>query len=526
MMYIGCDIRAFMFRTPRFTLAIFSAIFLIFIAAVHGQTTPPAKPVAHAKPSAATKPIVAAQLLTLSPPMGWNSWDAYGFTIGEDQFKDNAAILGTMDKNGWQYAVIDEGWYFQNPEADKSALIYDLDANGREVPDAVRFPSAANDVGFKALADWTHSFGLKFGIHILRGIPRLAVTQNLPIADSNFHANDAADTSDTCSWDAGNYGVRDNAAGQAYYDSIMKLYASWGVDFVKVDCISNPYKADEIRMIAAAIKNSGRPIVLSLSPGPTSLEHAAEVGKYSEMWRIANDTWDGWDFVPTHEWPNGVLSAFDNLEKWQPYVKPGNWPDADMLPWGSLTPHPGWGAPRQSRLTPDEERTQLTLWAISRSPIILGGNLTKMDRTTRALVGNAWVLDMNQEIYESHPVKDLPTGFEKARVWVGSQTNFEGLTEYVAVFNLDDQPATLHASWKQLGVSEPTTGMVKILDLFDPQLANNSPAPVATPEPVDQGKDFKLPAHGSLLYRVELGKAPAERMTDNKSGAGCDPWCQ
>ena len=101
---------------------------------------------------------------------------------------------------------------------------------------------------------------------------------------------------------------------------MLKQYAGWGLDFIKVDCISDhPYKASEIRQIATAIKHSGRPIVLSLSPGPTQLAHAAEVAEYSQMWRISNDIWDGWSFPPVKpgdDFPNGIVTAFDNLAKW------------------------------------------------------------------------------------------------------------------------------------------------------------------------------------------------------------------
>ena len=246
--------------------------------------------------------------------------------------------------------------------------------NGILIPALDRFPSAASGSGFKALADWVHAQGLKFGIHIVRGIPRGVVEQNLPIAESSFHAVDAADKDSPCPWDEGNWGVRDNEAGQAYYDSMMKLYASWGLDYIKVDCISDhPYRPTEIRQIAEAIRKTGRPIVLSLSPGPTKLEHAAEVAKYAQMWRISDDHWDIWSAPHKpgeSEFPFGVRDAFDRLAEWAPYVKPGSWPDEDMLPEGALTPHPGWGEPRMSRYTQYEQRTEFTLWAISRSPLI------------------------------------------------------------------------------------------------------------------------------------------------------------
>ena len=187
--------------------------------------------------------------------------------------------------------------------ADLEAREYQLDRHGLLIPAVNRFPSAAHAGGLRSLADWTHHHGLKLGIHIVRGIPRRAVRENLPIADSAFQAIDAADIADTCPWDDGNYGVRDNEAGQAYYDSMFKLFAAWKVDFVKVDCIaSRPYKASEIRQIATAIHHAGRPMVLSLSPGPTDVSHAEEVGRYAQMWRISNDIWDGWSFEHDGIW--------------------------------------------------------------------------------------------------------------------------------------------------------------------------------------------------------------------------------
>ena len=226
--------------------------------------------------------------------MGWNSWDAYGFTINEDDFKANAMVLSGIKEFGWQYAVIDEGWYMRDPFGKTlEARKYLWNGNGILIPDPARFPSSAGGQGFRPLADWLHHQGLKFGIHIVRGIPRQVVKDNLPIAGTSFTAADVADTTSPCPWDDGNWGVKDNSAGQAYYDSMLKLYAGWGLDFIKVDCISDrPYRPSEIRQIAQAIRKTGRPIVLSLSPGPTALEHAAEVAEYSQMWRIADDHWD------------------------------------------------------------------------------------------------------------------------------------------------------------------------------------------------------------------------------------------
>jgi hypothetical protein len=438
-----------------------------------------------------------AQNLAPTPPMGWNSWDAYGLTINEADFKANATALAEYKQFGWQYAVIDEGWYMENPfGANVAERKYLLDANGILIPVVSRFPTAVGGAGFKPLADWVHRQGLKFGIHILRGIPRQAVTENLPIAGSSFHATDAADLNSPCGWDEGNWGIADNAAGQAYYDSMLKLYAGWGLDFIKVDCISDhPYRPTEIRQIAEAIKKTGRPIVLSLSPGPTQLEHAAEVAEMAQMWRISDDHWDGWTFPRNPNggvWPYGTREEFDLLAKWFTYAREGNWPDADMLPWGSLTPHPGWGEPRQSRLTHDEQQTEFTLWAIARAPLILGANLTKLDEFTKSLMNNQSILFMNQNVTYSHPVDltSLGAGFENARVWRATINKPGARTygEFFAFFNLDDKPVTLRVSWAQLGLEGKK------------HLAQN----VWKEDGFKESKEVTvtLPAHGSTVYEI------------------------
>ena len=437
-----------------------------------------------------------SQTIAPTPPMGWNSWDAYGLTIDEEQFKANAQVLASLEQYGWQYAVIDEGWYMANPAGKNlEARKYVWNRDGLLIPDPARYPSAANGAGFKPLADWVHAQGLKFGIHIVRGIPRQVVAANLPIAGTHFTAADAADTSSPCPWDEGNWGVKDNAAGQAYYNSMLRLYASWGVDFLKVDCIAtNPYRPTEIRQIAEAIGKTGRPILLSLSPGPTALDHAAEVGKYAQMWRISGDHWDGWDLAhkPSDEYPFGLHDEFDRIAQWYVYVAPGNWPDADMLPMGWLGPSPGLGQPRQVRLTPDEVRTQFALWCITRSPLILGTNLTRLDDLTRSLITNQDLLFMNQNVTYSRPVdvSTLGPGFENARVWRASinEPGARGYAEYFGFFNLADTPVTLRTTWKLLGLDG----------------AKHSAQNMGDDSTTKDAKDLSvtLPPHGSAVFEV------------------------
>jgi len=419
-------------------------------------------------------PAAQAQTpVALTPPMGWNSWDAYGLTITEDQFRANAQALAyKLKASGWDYAVIDEGWFLKNPEArpHPETLQYAIDANGRYIPVPARFPSstlkAAPDASatFKPLGDYVHSLGLKFGIHIVRGIPRVSVAANLPIANSAFHASDAADTTDACPWDPTNWGIQNTPAGQAWYDSLFTQYASWGVDLIKVDCIADhPYKIDEIRMIRRAIDHAGRPMVLSLSPGPTSLDHAAEVAAQANMWRISDDFWDLWSSSSPNAFPQPLIRQFVNTAAWAQYAKPGNWPDADMLPIGELRPSPGDGQPRTSRLTPTEQRTLLTLWAMARSPLILGANLTLLDDPTLELLTNSDLIHVDQTA--THSAQVLQSGNIVAWTADLPSTFPGGYTTALAIFNLGDDQEVVSSSFVAYNLDDAT---YRIRDAFSP----------------------------------------------------------
>ena len=202
--------------------------------------------------------------------------------------------------HGWKFFTVDIQWY--EPAATASDYRKRRQAHhGRlRAPRSRRekFPSAANGAGFKPLADYVHSKGLKFGIHIMRGIPRQAVTENTPILGTDARAADIAITSSTCAWNPDMFGVDASKPGaQAYYDSLFALYATWGVDFMKVDDLSRPYddvQQAEIEAIRSAIDKTGRPIVLSTSPGETPLARGEHVAAHANMWRISDDFWDKW----------------------------------------------------------------------------------------------------------------------------------------------------------------------------------------------------------------------------------------
>jgi alpha-galactosidase len=390
-----------------------------------------------------------AATLAEKPPMGWNSWDGYGTTINEEQFKANAKWMAEhLKSSGWEYAVIDMEWFVTNPkpEGNSKSSLFAIDANGRYIPAENRFPSSAGGKGFKPIGDYVHSLGLKFGIHILRGIPKKAVEVNAPIAGSNYHAADAADTSETCPWNPDNFGAdAAKPVAQAYYDSIAALYASWGVDLIKVDCISShPYRSDEIRMLSEALRKTGRPIALSLSPGAAPIEKIEEMRRYAQMWRISDDIWDLWHSeVP---YPQGLNDQFENVLKWVGKSQPGRWPDADMLPLGYLGPAPGWGEARRTRLSHDEQRTLLTLWVMFPSPLMVGGDLTAADAWTTSLLTNAEVLDVDQHSRGNRAAVVT----DKIVVLVAESS--EGKGTYIAVFNRGSELADIQYSWKELGL--------------------------------------------------------------------------
>lgn len=425
------------------------------------------------------------ELVAATPPMGWNSWDSYGESVSEADIRANAKMMARRLKSfGWQYIVVDMGWYVTNHSAGVNAndAQFSLDQFGRYTPAVNSIPSAANGEGFKPLADYVHSLGLKLGIHILRGIPKIAVNGNLPIFDSPFHAADAADTNDTCPWNPFNYGVDPSKpAAQAYYDSILRLYAGWGVDFLKVDCIADhPYKGEDIRMLAEAIHRTGRPMVLSLSPGPASLAKAAVFQQYAQMWRISDDVWDVW--YGRANFPQGPGNQFARAAEWEKYSGPGHWPDADMLPIGRLEPSAGWGPSRATRLTRDEQRTMMTLWCIFRSPLIMGGNLTRLDDWTGSLLTNPEVIAVDQHSRDNHAVINT----SKAAVWLARPER--GDDHYLALFNLKDARQTLAYSWKDLGLSD---SKYELRDLWE----RKAFAPAAS-------VSITLAPHASVLYRI------------------------
>lgn len=415
-----------------------------------------------------------------TPPMGWNSWDCYGASVREDEVRGNAAYMAEhLQDYGWEYVIVDIQWY--EPGANSSQyrpfVPLEMDEYSRLQPAANRFPSAANGQGFKPLADYVHSLGLKFGIHMMRGIPRQAVHADTSLLGTNITARQIAHPNSICPWNTDMYGVDASKEGaQQYYNSLFDLYASWGVDFVKVDDIaaSRIYgiHLDEIKLIHHAIEQCGRPMVLSLSPGPAPLEHAGPLTEHANMWRMTDDYWDLWHLL---------YEMFERCEKWAPHARDGAWPDCDMLPLGHLGIRSvdGGGSDRWTRFTRDEQVTMMSLWAIFRSPLMFGGEMRDNDEWTLSLLTNEEVLSLHRN---GRGARQLYR--EQDRIaWTAQGDD----ALYVALFNASDQEDTVVVTLAQLG-------------LADAPLVRN----LWTRENLGSLNElsFSLPPHGSLLLKL------------------------
>jgi hypothetical protein len=408
----------------------------------------------------ATLTLVSGTMLRPTPPLGWNSYDSYGASIKESEVVAQAqAMKTTLQPFGWNQVVIDYRWY--DPEDT-------LDASGRYLPSISKYPSSAGGNGLKTVADQVHAAGLSFGIHIMRGIPRAAVTANSPIANSTFHAADAGNINDPCPWDTHMWGVNGaTAAGQAWYDALFAQYAQWGIDFVKIDDMLNNatkvYHLAEANAIRSAINKTGRAIVVSFSPGPDDPTwlpaSVANLNANADMWRVVDDFWD-------YAAITNLAGVFTSAGTWQAAagLAAGHWPDADMLPLGYLGPRCEWHATGETTFTHNDQVTIMSLWSILPSPLIFGGNVQSLTTDTMtgpwttALLTNEEVLAVNQDALGTHAKRVLVQG--TTEVWA---RDLSGGRKAVALFNRGTQDATVAVTFAQLGV----TGTPAVRDLWN-----------------------------------------------------------
>ena len=433
--------------------------------------------------------FVCGDTLALTPPMGWNSYDAFGDAVIESEVLTNAQWMKeNLQPFGWDTVIVDFRWYdskadgvrVQNPEG------VTLDEFGRCIPPANRFPSAVSGAGFKPLADRIHAMGLKFGIHIMRGIPRRAVEQDMPIHGTSFRASQAVrppgDPARECRWNRDMFGVDASTdAGKAWYADIAKQYAGWGVDYIKCDDIANlergtnRYPRLEVEALANGLRASGRSIVLSLSPGPALVPESAHLNQYANLWRISGDFWDNW---------RALNHNFDLFANWRSNTIAGHWPDGDMIPFGHICLRNCDVRPdRWTHFMRDEQLTLMSLWSLAPSPLMLGMNLSDNDAWTTALLTNPEVIAVNQDAL-GLPGQRLTAPNTGAEIWT-KQLADKSLA--IGIFNRGQAMAPVKLAWKELGLRDRPA----VRDLWLRQ-------------DLGRAKTFsaEIPAHGCVLLRV------------------------
>jgi len=392
------------------------------------------------------------------PPMGWNSYDSYLGSGTQEQYMPNFAYLvANLSQFGYEYAVLDAGWY---------GYPFYTDGYSRVIPDPTTWPSSANNTGFTYLSNLAHSKGVKFGVHVMRGISMYAVQNNEKILGTNYTAQDIAVESDKCVWWNAWYGVNmSHPAAQAYYDSVIQLYADWELDFIKVDCIfgSRDFHKEDIIAISQAIQKTGREILLSLSPGVTTNSALAqEISSYVNAYRITDDFWDCYNTNTTQSpCPYDGINFVNHfpillnltVQIGAKGLNGYSWPDGDMLPLGYISnPDSGKAYPwKFTNLSPDEQYSVFTLWCIFRNPLFFGGEMSNMDSFTYNLITNSEVIEIqknssnNRQLWFNNNIYAWGAN-------AGSSTN----VVYVALFNLNSQSTEVNVMFNTVGIKSKT----------------------------------------------------------------------
>jgi len=394
-------------------------------------------------------------ILTSIPPMGWNSFDCYGNCANERVMLENIDTFAEKLKpHGYEYVVFDCGW-FSNHEIPKGeefprsdsldAKTITIDEFGRCIPAKTPLPN-----GLKPLIDHAHSKGVKFGVWLIRGIPRQAVDANLPIKGTPYRAQDIANVENTCRWCNFNYGIDlDKPGAQEYYNSVIQLIASWGVDFVKYDDIV-PWPHD-IEAVAKAIDNCGEDIVLSLSPGDEiHVEHVDSYRK-ADMLRITGDVWDRRE---------SLTKVFERWEIMQDFGGHGFWLDFDMIPFGHLKVwnpqvegRKGWGNvendgfAHMDNFSLDQKQTFMTQRALGASPLMMGGDLPTTDELSIKLITHGPMLECNH----NGVTGKLITRNGETDIW-GAPHKSKKNCGWIGVFNRSKSERLVRITKKQLGL--------------------------------------------------------------------------
>ncbi len=418
-----------------------------------------------------------------TPALGWSSWSfvRHSPTAAIIDAQADAMRGSGLAKVGFQYVNVDDFWYgcpgSQGP---------DVDSYGRWAIDTSKFPAAGSESGIQAVADHVHADGLKFGLYVTPGISAQAVVQNTPIEGTSYHADDIAEPSVAeknynCK---GMVGIDYSKPGaQAFIDSWARQFASWGVDYVKIDGVGSPDIPD-VQAWSNALRGTGRPIHLELS-NSLNIADAATWARYANGWRTGGD-------VECYCGPNGasypltnwshISGRFNQVANWQPDGGPGAFNDYDSLELGN-------GA--NDGLTLDERKTQMSLWSLASSPLILGTDLTHLDPTDLALLRNTAVLRVDQDAIDASRLTSTAT----SQVFTKTEKNGDVI---VGLFNTSGSPEAVSTTTAALGL--PAGRTYQLTDLWSHQATETT----GTISP-------NVPSHGVALYRITPAHTPSCR---------------
>ena len=370
--------------------------------------------------------------IAVSPALGWTSWSSLQTNVDEDTVKAMALIQASALRGaGYVYVNVDGGWY-ANPDVA-------IDSYGRWVADSGKFPG-----GMPALGNYIHSLGLKFGIYVTPGIPKLAVTQNTPVQGTALHAADIAITSKTeVTYLGGTMYYIDYTvpAGQAFVNSWANLFASWGVDYVKLDGVDT-WNIPDVQAWSTALSQTGRPMLLALA-NDLDAAYAPVWSWFGNSWRISTDI-ESYSGTTLTSWEQ-VAWRFAVQPYWLRSGAAGGWNDLDSLIVGGTN----------TGLSQDERQTMATLWALSASPLIIGDDLRTLDAFGVSLLTNLEVIGVDQSGVVAAPTNAA----SQQQVWTALQPDG---SYAVGLFNLGAAPANVDVSWSGLGFA----GSAGVRDLW------------------------------------------------------------
>jgi hypothetical protein len=416
-----------------------------------------------------------------TPALGWSSWS---FVRGNPTAATIEAQAKAMKDSGlagvgFQYVNLDDYWY-QCPGSQGP----NVDGYGRWVIDPAKFPPAGSVNGIAAVARYVHRLGLKFGLYVTPGIAKQAVAQHTPIEGTSYTADQIATTTSENNYNCGGMAGIDYSkpGAQAFINSWADEFASWGIDYLKLDGVGS-FDIPDVQAWSQALRQTGRPIHLELS-NSLAIADAATWAQYSNGWRTGGDvecySCETANYpYPLTDWAN-VASRFDSVAAWQPYGGPGAFNDYDSLEVGNGS---------NTGLTPDEQRTQMSLWALGSSPLILGTDLTNLDPTGLSYLKNRSVIAVDQDSIDASRIADSPD----AQVFAKTEP---GAGVVVGLFNTSTQAEVVSTTAAALGLPPANTYLIN--DLWAHRSTETS-GTIAS----------DVPPHGVALYRVRPANVAA-----------------